>query len=181
MIKLKDPERGILNFMPRAQRLGRKLGPVLWQLPPRWNVNAERLEEFLAKLPSGFRYAFELRNPSWMTDRVYEILHRHNAAFCLYELAGYRSPLEITASWTYIRLHGPTQFKYQGSYSNAQLEGWARRIDGWEQETEGDLRLLRQRRLRVRGQQRADAEGPAHWRRLPNSRSRNRKRLMKSR
>jgi len=131
MIKLKDPERGIVNFMPRAQRLGRKLGPVLWQLPPKWNVNADRLEEFLTKLPKGIRYAFELRNATWMTDRVYEILREHNAAFCIYELAGYESPIEITANWTYIRLHGPTQFKYQGSYSSAQLEGWAHRIDEW--------------------------------------------------
>jgi uncharacterized protein YecE (DUF72 family) len=129
MIKLKDPERGIGNFLPRARRLGRKLGPILWQLPPKWNVNVERLEEFLTKLPRGLRYAFELRNPSWMCDRVYEVLHKHNAAFCVYELAGYRSPVEITATWTYVRLHGPTQFKYQGSYSDAQLMKWAQWID----------------------------------------------------
>ncbi len=131
MIKLKDAERGIANFMSRAQRLGRRLGPILWQLPPKWNVNAERLEDFLSKLPRGIRYAFELRNPTWMTDRVYEILRKYNAAFCIYELAGYQSPMELTAKWTYIRLHGPTQFKYQGSYSDAQLERWAQRIEDW--------------------------------------------------
>jgi uncharacterized protein YecE (DUF72 family) len=120
-----------MNFIPRAKRLGRKLGPILWQLPPKWNVNADRLEEFLAKLPRGIRYAFELRNPSWMTDSVYKILHKYNAAFCIYELAGFQTPLEITAKWTYIRLHGPTRNKYQGSYSNAQLEGWAHRIEDW--------------------------------------------------
>jgi uncharacterized protein YecE (DUF72 family) len=131
MIKLKDADRGIWNFIPRAQRLGKKLGPILWQLPPRWNVNAERLEEFLTKLPHDIHYAFELRNTTWMTDSVYEILKKHNAAFCIYELAGYQSPMEITANWAYIRLHGPTQFKYQGSYSNAQLTKWAQRIDDW--------------------------------------------------
>lgn len=134
MIKLKDAERGIANFVPRAKRLGRKLGPILWQLPPKWNVNAERLEDFLSKLPRGIRYAFELRNPSWMTVSVYEILQKYNAAFCIYELAGYHSPLEITAKWTYVRLHGPTQNKYQGSYSEAQLERWARRIDDWSRQ-----------------------------------------------
>jgi uncharacterized protein YecE (DUF72 family) len=132
MIKLKDPERGIVNFMPRAQLLGRKLGPVLWQLPPGWKVNVERLEEFLEKLPRRIRYAFELRNPTWMTDRVYEVLKRYNAAFCIYELAGYHSPIEITADWTYVRLHGPTQNKYQGSYTNAQMEAWAQRIEAWK-------------------------------------------------
>ena len=131
MIKLKDADRGIVNFVPRAQRLGRKLGPILWQLPPKWNANAERLEEFLSKLPRGIRYAFELRNTTWMNDRVYEVLHKYNAAFCIYELAGYQSPLEITAKWTYVRLHGPTQNKYQGSYSDAQLARWAERIEDW--------------------------------------------------
>ena len=131
MIKLKDAERGLVNFMPRAERLRWKLGPILWQLPPRWNVNVERLEEFLALLPREHRYTFELRNESWMTDAVYDVLRRYNAAFCIYELAGYRSPLEITADWTYVRLHGPTEFKYQGSYSDEQLAEWAARIRSW--------------------------------------------------
>ena len=132
MIKLKDPDRGISNFMPRAELLGRKLGPVLWQLPPGWKVNVERLEEFLSRLPKKIRYAFELRNPTWMTDEVYEVLRKYNAAFCIYELAGYVSPIEITADWTYIRLHGPTPFKYQGSYTDRQLTAWAKRIEEWK-------------------------------------------------
>jgi uncharacterized protein YecE (DUF72 family) len=131
MIKLKEPERGIVNFIPRAQLLGRKLGPILWQLPPGWKVNLERLEEFLQKLPKGPRYAFELRNETWMDERVYAILRKYNAAFCIYELAGYHSPIEVTANWTYIRLHGPTLHKYQGSYSDAQMREWAKRIEKW--------------------------------------------------
>ena len=131
MIKLKDAQRGLTNFMPRAERLGRKLGPILWQLPPGWKVNLERLEEFLSILPPEHRYTFELRNETWMTDEVLELLKKHNAAFCIYELAGYHSPIEITADWTYIRLHGPTAFKYQGSYSDKQMEQWAERIRGW--------------------------------------------------
>jgi uncharacterized protein YecE (DUF72 family) len=132
MIKLKEPERGLVNFMPRAERLGSKLGPVLWQLPPRWNLNLERLEDFLQQLPPEHRYTFELRNETWMTDATLELLKKYNAAFCIYELAGYHSPIEITADWTYIRLHGPTSFKYQGSYSNRQMEEWAERIESWK-------------------------------------------------
>jgi uncharacterized protein YecE (DUF72 family) len=132
MIKLKDPSRGIVNFVPRAERLGDKLGPILWQLPPGWNVNVERLDQFLEELPRGHRYAVELRNQSWMTDEVLEVLRKHDAAFCIYELAGYQSPMEITASWTYVRLHGPTPHKYQGSYSEKQLEAWAKRIQSWK-------------------------------------------------
>jgi uncharacterized protein YecE (DUF72 family) len=131
MIKLKDPMRGLTNFMPRAERLRWKLGPVLWQLPPGWKVNVERLEEFLTLLPKEHRYTFELRNPTWMTDAVLEVLRKYNAAFCIYELAGYMSPIEVTADWTYIRLHGPTHFKYQGSYTDEQLAMWAERIREW--------------------------------------------------
>ncbi|HEX6095185.1 MAG TPA: DUF72 domain-containing protein [Thermoanaerobaculia bacterium] len=131
MIKLKDAQRGLTNFMPRAERLGDKLGPILWQLPPGWKVNVERLEEFLSLLPPQHRYTFELRNETWMTDKVLEVLKKYNAAFCIYELAGFTSPIEITADWTYIRLHGPTAFKYQGSYSDAQLAEWADRIRTW--------------------------------------------------
>jgi uncharacterized protein YecE (DUF72 family) len=132
MIKLKDPERGLVNFMPRAERLRWKLGPILWQLPPGWKVNLERLETFLQLLPKEHRYTFELRNETWMNDKVYELLQKYNAAFCIYELAGYQSPIELTADWTYIRLHGPTSFKYQGSYSDEQMEEWAERIKGWK-------------------------------------------------
>jgi len=131
MIKLKDAQRGLQNFLPRAERLQSKLGPILWQLPPGWKVNVERLEEFLSLLPREHRYTFELRNQTWMTDEVLDVLRKYNAAFCIYELAGYHSPIELTADWTYIRLHGPTQFKYQGSYSDAQLSAWAERIKTW--------------------------------------------------
>ena len=131
MIKLKDAQRGLTNFVPRAERLRGKLGPILWQLPPGWKINVERLEEFLSLLPKGHRYTFELRNVTWMTDAVFEVLTKYNAAFCIYELAGYMSPLEITTDWTYIRLHGPTHFKYQGSYSDEQLAEWAGRIKRW--------------------------------------------------
>lgn len=137
MIKLKDARRGLMNFMPRAERLRGKLGPILWQLPPGWKVNVERLEEFLSLLPPEHRYTFELRNETWMTDAVLEVLKKYNAAFCIYELAGYQSPIELTADWTYIRLHGPTSFKYQGSYSDGQLAEWADRIRTWSKKLKG--------------------------------------------
>ncbi|MEA2570515.1 MAG: hypothetical protein QOI24_2516 [Acidobacteriota bacterium] len=67
-----------------------------------------------------------------MTDEVLTLLQKYNAAFCIYELAGYHSPIEVTADWTYVRLHGPTAFKYQGSYSDRQLAKWAERIESWK-------------------------------------------------
>jgi len=130
MKKLKDPEPGIAKFFERVDRLGRKLGPVVFQLPPWWEANAERLEGFLEALPRRRRYAFELRNATWRTPEILAILRRHNAAFCIFEIAGVFSGIEITANFTYVRLHGPGD-AYQGSYSREALRKWARRVREW--------------------------------------------------
>jgi uncharacterized protein YecE (DUF72 family) len=134
--KLKEPENALNNFLPRAEALGRKLGPILFQLPPKWEINLERLEEFLQALPKYHSYTFEFREPSWLVDSVYALLRKHNAAFCIYELAGFHSPIEITANWTYVRLHGP-RGKYQGSYRNSVLKQWANRICAWSKTLRG--------------------------------------------
>jgi uncharacterized protein YecE (DUF72 family) len=131
MKKLNDPGPGIEKFFERVDRLGKKLGAVVFQLPPFWEVNVERLDAFLWTLPRRRRYAFELRNPTWHSDAVYRILRRHNAAFCVFEIAGFRSPCEITADFTYVRLHGPGA-AYQGAYSAATLRRWAARIRDWQ-------------------------------------------------
>jgi uncharacterized protein YecE (DUF72 family) len=132
--KLKDPENAVENLLPRAAHLGPKLGPILFQLPPHWRVNAERLQNLLEILPRDVRYAFEFRELSWMSPEIDSILKKFNAAFCIYELAGYNSPLRVTADFTYVRLHGPASGKYQGSYSREKLETWARQIEVWAQE-----------------------------------------------
>lgn len=129
--KLKDPENALDNILPRAEHLGRKLGPVLFQLPPQWKVNLERLEKLLESLPRDRRYAFEFRELSWIAPEVNRLLERFNAAFCIYELAGYHSPCDITADFCYVRLHGPGAGKYQGSYDRRRLRAWARRIEDW--------------------------------------------------
>jgi len=130
MKKLKDPEKPLGNFMDRIRDLGDRLGPVLFQLPPNWSCNPGRLEEFLAVLPSGHRYAFEFRDPSWFDDRVYQLLAKAGAAFCIYELAGRHSPKSVTADFVYVRLHGPAA-AYQGSYPTQTLAGWAGAFSTW--------------------------------------------------
>ena len=129
--KLKDPENALENLLPRAEKLGNKLGPILFQLPPKWRCNPERLEEFLRVLPAKHKYAFEFREPSWHCEEVLRILRRYNAAYCIYELAGFSTQNEITADWSYIRLHGPGG-KYQGSYSDESLGRWAEEILSWK-------------------------------------------------
>ena len=134
MKKLKDPKAGLRRFFALVDLLGTKLGPVLFQLPPHWGCNASRLAEFLRALPRRHRYSFELRDPSWHVPEIYDLLARHNAAFCIYELAGFRSPTRLTADFAYVRLHGPGQKAYQGSYSYAALRSWHDRICRWQSE-----------------------------------------------
>ena len=131
--RLNDPEAGLNNFMPRVERLQEKLGPILFQLPPHWHCNTDRLAAFLAALPGGYRYSFELRNPSWHTPAVYDLLRQHKAAFCIFELVRFQSPMIITADFTYVRLHGP-KGAYQGNYRPATLDTWAQRIRKWRDE-----------------------------------------------
>lgn len=130
MKKLKAAGDAVQNFLERISLLGQRLGPVLFQLPPRWHCNPARLKEFLALLPTPFRYAFEFRDPSWFTHDVYKLLEEAGAAFCIYELAGVLSPKAVTADFVYVRLHGPDA-AYQGSYSTQTLAGWAGAISTW--------------------------------------------------
>jgi uncharacterized protein YecE (DUF72 family) len=129
--KLKDPEQPIERLASSACGLGKKLAVILFQLPPHWRMNVSRLEAFLLALPNQWRYAFEFREPSWFHEETYAVLRRHNAAFCVYQLAGQQSPSLLTADFAYIRLHGPSEHKYAGSYSRVQLHRWAERIKEW--------------------------------------------------
>ncbi len=128
--KLKDPRQSTRKFLRRIAVLGDALGPILFQLPPRWSFNEERLAQFLGTLPGRHRYTFELRDPSWINDAALALLADHGAAFCIYELDGFVSPLEVTADFVYVRLHGPGG-PYQGSYSTRALRRWAQRISEW--------------------------------------------------
>lgn len=134
MKKLKDTGPGIERFFAPARALGGKLKVVVFQLPPHWGCNAERLDAFLAALPDGYRYAVELRDESWFGEAVYEVLRRHRAAFCIYDIAGRRSPEIVTADLVYLRLHGPSERAYQGAYSPQRLRALADRIDAWRGE-----------------------------------------------
>ena len=131
MKKLKDPQESIMRFFENVRGLGEKTGPILFQLPPAWKVNYDRLAHLLRVLPPEYRYTFEFRGQTWYTPEIYDLLKQYNAAFCIYELAGHQSPLEVTADFVYIRLHGPTLFKYQGSYSDETLSFWAEKLLAW--------------------------------------------------
>ena len=133
MKKLNLDKEGVKKFFDSVKKLNEKLGVILFQLPPKWKINTERLRSFVKVLPKKYRYAFEFREHSWYNDEVYTILRDNNCAFCIYELEHHLSPLQVTADFVYIRLHGPGN-KYQGSYSEDTLAGWANKSKIWQDE-----------------------------------------------
>lgn len=127
MKKLKDPEGPLKLFLGRAEILKKRLGPVLFQLPPGWRCNPDRIEKFIKNLPSKMRFAFEFREPSWFNDKIYDILRENNISLCVYHMPEYVSPVEVTANFVYIRFHG-ADFLYGGRYSRDDLSKWANLI-----------------------------------------------------
>jgi uncharacterized protein YecE (DUF72 family) len=133
MKKLKDPKDSLERFFERIRHLRERRGPVLFQLPPQWHRNRERLEGFLEALPAGQLFAFEFRDRSWYHEEIYAALEAHNAAFCIYEFAGETSPRRITADFVYVRLHGPGG-AYQGCYGSPTLARWAEAFSDWNRQ-----------------------------------------------
>jgi uncharacterized protein YecE (DUF72 family) len=123
MKKLKDPGEPLQRFFSRAVRLDRKLGPILYQLPPRWPVNVERFAHFLRALPRTLRHAVEFREPSWYCDEVFALLERHRVALCLHDMQGSASGRIAVGPFVYVRFHGAA--KYTGRYDDAVLGRWA--------------------------------------------------------
>ena len=127
MKKLKDPEQPLERLMTAATGLGEKLGPILFQFPRQWCINLERLDHFLVALGpySGTRFAFEFRHASWLVPEVYGRLERAGCALCLPVGWGIPLDVQVTAPWTYIRMHGG---EATNAFSDAELATWAERI-----------------------------------------------------
>ena len=127
MKKLNEPQEPLQRLMHHASGLGKKLGPILFQFPPNWTVNIERLGTFskLIRRRRSQRFAFEFRHKSWLTEKVYKLLEDADAALCLPLAPGMPIDERLTASWTYIRFH-------QGvkgiGFSPQHLAAWAKRI-----------------------------------------------------
>jgi uncharacterized protein YecE (DUF72 family) len=124
MKKLYDPAEPLERFFSRASHLKQTLGPVLYQLPPRWPLNLDRLKIFLEMLPRRRRHAMEFREPSWYTDAVFRLLEQHRVALCLHDMAGSTSGQIVVGPFVYVRFHGPQ--KYGGRYCDDMLADWAR-------------------------------------------------------
>ena len=159
--RLKDVGTPVANFMANGLlRLGPKLGPILWQLPPSFRYDAERLERFLDLLPRdtdeaasralahdsrvasrlwleapvpkrALRHALEVRHESFRDPRLFELLRRRGVALVTADTAG-KWPLfvEPTAGFAYVRLHGDEEL-YVNGYTPAALKSWAAKFSAW--------------------------------------------------
>ncbi|HZT62716.1 MAG TPA: DUF72 domain-containing protein [Burkholderiales bacterium] len=121
-LRLKECEAHVAEFLKRAQKLGAKLGPLLFQLPPFLKKDLPRLRGFLALLPAGQPAAFEFRNDSWQDDEVYEALRAKGAMLCYTDTdEGDSPPVVATAASGYLRLR-------RTHYEDTELGAWAERI-----------------------------------------------------
>ncbi|MBV6842535.1 DUF72 domain-containing protein [Xanthomonas euvesicatoria] len=168
MKRLRDCEQALANFFASGiLRLGAKLGPVLWQLPPTLRFDAELLDAFLGSLPRDseaalararkrdtalmqgrsalaidrnrpIRHALEVRHDSFCDPACMRLLRRHNVAVVVADTAGKFPYLEdVSADFVYVRLHGDAQL-YASGYSDTALDRWAARIAAWAGGAEPD-------------------------------------------
>jgi len=122
--RLAVPSEALSYLFSLLPSLASRLGVVLFQLPPFFRCDPDRLEAFLTSLPSGARVAMEFRHPSWFEDRVYSLLEKHRAALCINDGDDDTTPIRLTASHTYVRLR-------RQSYSAEQRDDWKRRFRQW--------------------------------------------------
>ncbi len=136
MKRLLDPAEPLALMFSRTDLLGDKLGPILFQLPPQMQRSDERLAAFLGCLTRERRHAFEFRHPSWYAPEVFELLERHDCALVISDHHHAPAPWERTASWAYVRGHGP-HGRYHGRYPARTLRDWADGVAAWRRK--GDV------------------------------------------
>src|SRR5437667_5296753 len=111
-------------FMTVVRGLESRLGMVLFQLPPFFKCDRQKLENFLLVLPRGVPAAFEFRHDSWFVDEIFALLKSHGVALCINDSDERRTPMELTAPFTYLRLR-------RSEYTNDQRQEWQERIRSW--------------------------------------------------
>lgn len=131
--RLYAPERWIEKIKACWHELGDKRAVLLVQLSPNLAFDLERLRYFLQQVPAWIHLSVEFRHPSWLQEPVFNLLEQYGTAYCVMSGAHLPCVLRATASFVYVRMHGPDQhYLYGGSYSDADLHWWADRIREWE-------------------------------------------------
>src|ERR1700733_2621563 len=157
--RLKDAKPPVANFLASGLlRLGPKLGPILWQLPPNFKFDFPRLETFLKMLPhdtesavalsrrhdkrvSGrawmktdahrpLRHAIEIRHASFAVPEFIELLRANDVALVCADTVEWPRLMDVTSDFVYCRLHGSEEL-YASGYDAESLDAWATRVDGW--------------------------------------------------
>jgi uncharacterized protein YecE (DUF72 family) len=127
--RLKDIDDPLRFFLETARKLGGKLGPVLFQLPPNFKKDVARLGDLLTQFPPDIRCAWEFRHESWFADDVYDVLRTGNAALCVADTEEGTTPVVATADFGYFRLRDE-------GYAKNELEQWAGKVKelgtGWQ-------------------------------------------------
>ena len=127
--RLKEEAADTVDFLLRnTAKLGDRLGPILFQLPPNLKKDVNRFRGFLGLLPSDRRYVFEFRHESWFDNEVFDAMRERDIAMCIIEQDEFRCPVISTASWGYLRLH-------RLDYDEAALAEWAKCVNaqGWNE------------------------------------------------
>ncbi len=161
MLRLRDTEAALANFFAQGLlQLGSKLGPILWQLPPNFNFDPERLESFFALLPrtqrqaaelarkrdermmnrswfqvrrdAVLRHAIEIRHESFVNENFIGLLRRYGVGLVVADTVEWPLLMDVTSAFVYCRLHGSKEL-YASGYEAEELDLWARRIVTWAQ------------------------------------------------
>lgn len=159
MRRLREVEGPLANFFAQGLlRLGHKLGPILWQFPPNFIFDKDKLAAFFSLLPKThgdaaglikahatraewkldrrilasehLRYAIEIRHESFVTPEFVRLLRRHQIALVVADSVQWPLLMDVTAGFLYCRLHGSEQL-YASGYDDAALQRWAERIVAW--------------------------------------------------
>jgi uncharacterized protein YecE (DUF72 family) len=161
MLKLTRSDTPLANFFGNGVlALGAKLGPILWQFPPNFRFNPEKLSEFFGKLPRDteaaaklarrhdhrikgrawlrtdakrpLRYAMEIRHESFRCPEFIQLLREHDVALAVADTVEWPLLFDVTADFVYCRLHGSEQL-YASGYESKALDMWGRRLTAWSQ------------------------------------------------
>jgi uncharacterized protein YecE (DUF72 family) len=103
---------------------------VLYQLPPRWRPNPERLSAFLRLLPRNEPQVIEFRDRRWYGSWLSTALEGAGVGLCLHDMPDSRPPPEPVGPIVYVRFHG-SGVRYGGRYTSQRLTAWAERVTRW--------------------------------------------------
>ena len=125
--RLREPRDPVTLLLERATGLGRKLGPILLQLPPTMKADPDLLDAALKVFPSEARVAVEMRHPTWFNVRCRRILEERGAALCLADGGAVSAPMWRTADWSYVRFHRG-RASPESCYGDVALRRWAEKL-----------------------------------------------------